>query len=277
MSNHERGGPGSIPQRPSPDDALDRAWRDASDEQPPTQLDAAILAAARTSIAERRGETAAAPIIAPAPRVRAPSRFTRWQPLAVAASVAGLAFVLVQTLPREPEFSPPSQSQESVSIPAASPAAQASVPLEKNTVSAHVARELDHQPQRAEARDLAPAQRAVPAPPHEANASTPVAEAATSSDGAAAAPSSDRAAVATSSNGAAAATEMAAVAAPARDSAAKASQRLDATDWAASIEAQYAAGDLAGAAARLRAFRAIDPEADQYLPDTLRAWARSVE
>lgn len=63
------------------EDAIDRAWRSASNESPAPHVDAAILAAAKTS--------------ARSPRT--------WQPYAAAAAVAGLAFVLVQMMPaREP-------------------------------------------------------------------------------------------------------------------------------------------------------------------------------
>jgi hypothetical protein len=50
-----------------------------------------------------------------------------------------------------------------------------------------------------------------------------------------------------------------------------------ATDWASRIEALHASGDLAGAAAALREFRAIDPDADARLPESLQEWARTVE
>jgi hypothetical protein len=67
------------------DSEIDGKWRKASREEPPPHVDAAILAAART----RR------------------SRFATWQPLAMAAAVAGLAFLLVQLLPREPDVEQP--------------------------------------------------------------------------------------------------------------------------------------------------------------------------
>jgi quinol-cytochrome oxidoreductase complex cytochrome b subunit len=67
------------------DSEIDGIWRKASREEPPPHVDAAILAAART----RR------------------SRFATWQPLAMAAAVAGLAFLLVQLLPREPDVEQP--------------------------------------------------------------------------------------------------------------------------------------------------------------------------
>jgi hypothetical protein len=67
------------------DSGIDGKWRKASREEPPPHVDAAILAAART----RR------------------SRFATWQPLAMAAAVAGLAFLLVQLLPRERDVEQP--------------------------------------------------------------------------------------------------------------------------------------------------------------------------
>jgi hypothetical protein len=50
-----------------------------------------------------------------------------------------------------------------------------------------------------------------------------------------------------------------------------------AADPAANIASLYAAGDVAGAAAALRAFRAATPDADTHLPESLRDWARTVE
>ena len=51
----------------------------------------------------------------------------------------------------------------------------------------------------------------------------------------------------------------------------------DATDRAAKIATLYATGDIDGAADALREFRAVDPDADTYLPESLRDWARTVE
>ncbi len=70
---------GQLDDHPPFDESIDRAWRDGSDEQPRARVDAAILAEARK------------------PR----SRFSAWQPLAAAAAVACLAFLLVQLMPRE--------------------------------------------------------------------------------------------------------------------------------------------------------------------------------
>jgi hypothetical protein len=47
--------------------------------------------------------------------------------------------------------------------------------------------------------------------------------------------------------------------------------------WARRIEALYESGDVAGAAAELRAFRASQADADDDLPEALQAWARTVK
>lgn len=96
--NHDRERPGSAGE----DAAVARAWPQASDEQPPARLDTEILAAARRSVQD--DEAGARTIPVPA---RTRSRWMQWQPLAAAATVAGLAFVLLQTLPRDREVAPP--------------------------------------------------------------------------------------------------------------------------------------------------------------------------
>ena len=74
---------------------------------------------------------------------------------------------------------------------------------------------------------------------------------------------------------AAAAASDAAAAAPARERGNVAP--LSAADRAANIAALYASGDVTAAADALRAFRAADPDADAFLPESLRNWARTVE
>jgi hypothetical protein len=86
----------------SGDPAVDQAWRAAANDQPSAQLDATILAAARaaTSRAQPRPSTSA-------------KRYwwTHWQPLAAAAGVAGLAFTVVQMLPRDRDLRPAPASE----------------------------------------------------------------------------------------------------------------------------------------------------------------------
>lgn len=92
--------------------ALKRAWRDASNDEPPTDLDAKILAAAGTPGARADTHVADSASARAAPN-RTPSRtaraYRRWQPLAVAASVAALAFVLLPTLQRQSTVSVPAR------------------------------------------------------------------------------------------------------------------------------------------------------------------------
>ena len=113
MSNHER----ESSRSPDGDAALDRAWQQLSDEQPPSALDAAIIAAAHKSIQDRDGQ-------AQVKRAGPPQRswLTRWQPLAAAAAVAGLAFVLVQSLPRDRDVAPSLRMEEPATTPAAAQA-----------------------------------------------------------------------------------------------------------------------------------------------------------
>jgi hypothetical protein len=66
-------------------------------------------------------------------------------------------------------------------------------------------------------------------------------------------------------------------AAAARESRQVGAAPLSVADRSAEIAALYAAGDVAGAADALRAFRAGTPDADTYLPESLRGWARTVE
>jgi len=227
MSNHER----ESSRSPDGDAALDRAWQQASDEQPPPPLDAAIIAAARKSIQDRNEQAQA---IHTSPRSR--SWLTRWQPLAAAAAVAGLAFVLVQSLPRDRDVAPSMRMEEPVTTPAAVQE-QPSIPSSREAIKAKAesppATEVD--------------QRQLAAPGMSGRT----------------------------------ASEAAAVPVPARATAATAASDNGAppgaADRAAGITALYDSGDLTGAADALRAFRVADPDADTYLPESLRDWARTVE
>jgi negative regulator of sigma E activity len=250
MSNHERENPLS----PDGDAALNRAWQQASDEQPPPPLDAAIIAAARKSI---QGRDEQAQAIRTSPRSR--SWLTRWQPLAAAAAVAGLAFVLVQSLPRDRDVAPSVQMEEPVTTPAA-------------------AQERPSNPSTREASEAKAA-----SPPASVGAHEPVAAPDSDIDQKSAADSTtarratefDQRQIATpqTAGRAASAAAAAPAPAPARDNVAP----PDAADRAAVITALYDSGDIIGAADALRTFRAADPDADTYLPESLRNWARTVQ
>lgn len=268
MSNHEREGS----RTPAADDALDRAWQQVSDEQPPPALDAAIIAAAHKSTQGSNEQ-------AQANRARPPYRswLTRWQPLAAAAAVAGLAFVLVQSLPRDRDVAPSLRMEEPATTPATapektgSPAAREAIEAKSATPPAStVPRESVTAPavaidQKSEA-DSVTAKRATEVDQRQLAAPE------TAGRAASAAPAAPVPAQTTAAQ-AATATAEAAAAAAARDNAAP----PDATDRAAKVAALYAVGDIDGAAEALREFRAVDPGADSYLPESLRAWARTVE
>ena len=244
MSNHDREGP-----RPSTrDDDLVRAWREASDEQPPSHLDAAIIAAARKSVPDLGEQPNTAPV-----RVQSRNRLLYWQPLAAAATVAGLAFVLVQMLPRD--------ATESRQVPSA----------DKSVT----------RPERLVVPEAAPVQGAAPAPSN-APASPAMKAETTASETAATADAAVASSETRSDRREAMEPEMAgraaAAAAPSvREQGLGKAASLEPAAWAAAIAALHASGDVTAAEKSLRAFRAADPGADTYLPESLREWARTVE
>jgi len=248
MSDHDREGP-----RPSTrDDELARAWREASDEQPPLHLDAAIIAAARKSVPVQGDQPNAAPV-----RVQSRNWLLQWQPLAAAAGVVGLAFVLVQMLPRD-----------------------ATDHGQRPGIDESVAR-----PERVLVPDGASTQGAVPAPSNAPaspamKAETTANETAATADAAVASSetrSDRREAMEPEMAGRAATAAAAAPSSSAREQGLGKAASLDAAAWAEKIAALHRSGDIAAAADALRAFRAADPGADTYLPESLREWARTVE
>jgi len=259
MSNHDR--EGSPPSNRDAD--LARAWHEASDEQPPSHLDAAIIAAARKSAPIHGAQPNAVPV-----RVQSRNWLLQWQPLAAAATVAGLALVLVQMLPREHDLAPSMQRTESAPIPtsvesqprsSAVPAATDNSPLSSSDKA--LAR-----PEPVVGPDRVPAPSAVPEPP--VAPASPAATAGVSISESS--PTAD-----TAAEGAAGADRREAMA-PAPQMAGRTATAAAAA-WSAKVVALHASGDVTAAAAALRAFRAADPGADAYLPDSLRDWARTVE
>jgi hypothetical protein len=248
------------------DRAIARAWRAESRDEPSAQLDAAILAAARAEANRVR------PV-----QARHPSRhwWVHWQPLAAAAGVAGLAFIVVQMLPRDqapatmPSFEtePPGrdvQSSQESAVPPAMDSAPETAP------SAHE--------QDASAQLRAPAAAAPPAVAPTAPEPPPAMEPAAPAQRATpAAPAAPAASVAgEQAAGMAAETEVPAGKALRRP--AQASSPLPPpADWVRRIEALLARGDEEAAADALRSFRESYPDADQYLPAGLRSWAAGRE
>lgn len=257
------------PRPASEDPAVVRAWRHASSEQPPARLDAAILEAARRAV--EADDARATPRRAERPTR---NRWMQWQPLAAAATVAGLAFVLLQTLPRERDVAPPIGIQ--VPEPAHPREATPAVPGEASPAPA-VAPGL-------QGSAAAPAFTEVPA---KIDAGSPLRERGTV--GAAASPpaevAADRADMMRSPGAdlrkgliqSQADRFHSQEAAAAADRTPDAATPRSAEDWAGRIEALLASGDVVGAAATLREFRATDPDADARLPESLRAWAQTVE
>jgi hypothetical protein len=226
------------------DAAVDAAWREAAQEQPPTEVDAAILAAAHAAARGDAQKRKAA---------RGPRRWASWQPLAAAAGVIGLSFLLVQMLPRERLAHPPTNQG------ARQPATESAVAVAPEP-SAGAA-----QPARVEEPASPPA-----APPPAAvrpSALPPAAPAASATSDANSIMSEER--------------EATAGVAPRAAMEAAAKQSVGAEPespaaWASRIVALHDAGDLAAAAAELSAFRAAEADADRHLPEPLRAWAASV-
>jgi hypothetical protein len=214
------------------DAALERAWRGGSAEQPLARLDAAILAAAHKAVADRNRIPAATPARVP-PR----QRWSRWAPMAAAAAVAGLAFMLVQTLPRDPERAPAPAAQESAkaaapaSAPTPAPAPPASAERPSVTAPRSSRTVGTAAPEQDSAQGLAAAPAAAPAPPAARNQAA---------------------------------------------EAAVADQVAVVDEWVQRITALHAAGDIAAAENALRAFRAAVPDADRHLPESLKEWAALV-
>jgi len=235
------------------DTAIDEEWRKASREEPQPHVDAAILAAART---------------------RRPW-FATWQPLAAAAAIAGLAFLLVHLLPRERELEQPirMESQPPAAVPVEQTEATAKATMQGATEAAPAAPRVRENESRE--RDQSAPESALALPQEQAEAEASRSDAAleprqlskesrASGELAAGAP-----APAATAERAAARAESSSLAAPTAE--------MPPAQWATLIETLYASGDRAAAAAQLRAFRIEHADADRYLPEALREWASAVE
>ncbi len=283
MSNHDR----DTLRSPDRDAALDRAWQQASDEQPPPQLDAAIIAAARKAIQDR-GERAQVSQSSPRSRV-----WPAWlQPLTAAAAVAGLAFILVQSLPRDRDVAPSIRMDEpaigratapgNLHSPSTAEATDAKAANSTGPAGAQVpvaATDSEHAKLAVPTPGTATPAAPVPQPADSTSAidKEPAVESATAMRAVEAdqRPAAVPEMTSQAASDAAAAASDAAAAAPARERGNVAP--LSAADRAANIAALYASGDVTAAADALRAFRAADPDADAFLPESLRNWARTVE
>lgn len=225
------------------DPGVDQAWRAAAADEPSAHLDATILAAARAATVRKKS--------APTPPATR-HWWTHWQPLAAAAGVAGLAFTIVQLLPRDAAVpAKPSASTEQA-IERALPERTESPPPQ-NAAPAPAPPPARRE---AAAEHPTPAKHALPAvptPPRLPSAGASAREAAGAT--AEADVSSEQ---------------------PLRQIDRPAAAPVTPEEWARHIETLYVTGDESAAADALQAFRSAYPDADQYLAEALLPWAASV-
>jgi hypothetical protein len=281
MSNHEH----RDPQDAGEEAVLRRAWRQASAELPPSELDAAIVAAARKSVQHRDSAAKTA-------RDGTSSRswLMQLQPLAAVATVAGLAFVLLQVMPRDREVIPSIRMEESAPGPVTTLPGTTEPPATERAAAAPTAAEAAVAEQKASgqladgpidgvlpgsANAYADQQPAILPESDRANVVTP-APARTETTIAAPKSSAEADRLTTVAPQRADSGASVAAAAPASEARQRDAATMSSTDWAARVVSLYESGDLAGAASVLRAFRASVPDADTYLPESLRDWARTV-
>jgi hypothetical protein len=248
------------PERPGDDD-VDEAWRNAVRDEPPARNDAMILSAARVAAAGARPSLQ--------PRAMRPW-WVRWQPLAAAAGVAGLAFAIVQMLPRDPGRRPtPAAEMTESSRDEATTTADAAAP----TAGSKIIPPPPPVPDPGGARDPAPTAvdtRATPEADNQRSVETPapLSQSAYSSPPRVIAPDER------------AAGRMAESAAPVEPAPRQPAESSAATpapaEWARRVAALHASGDRAAAADALRLFREEFPDADRYLPAELHPWAASI-
>lgn len=260
MSNRDR----EEPREARQDAALDGAWRSVSTEQPSARVDAAILAAARNAVADRR-ETARATPARFTPR----QRWSQWAPMAAAAAVAGLALTLVQTLPRDPDHAPPPAVPES----AKSAAAPTAVPAPAPALPDPAERQRFEAPHASDTVGPVAQERAAPAPVVAAPSDIPAPPAAIPAENPAGGIAAASQVPSVGSN------ESRSVAGAKRGELADSMVTGEAAspeEWVTKILALHDAGDIAAAEDTLRAFRVAVPDADRYLPKSLGEWAALV-
>ncbi len=238
------------------DAAVEAAWRAASTEEPTSRSDASILAAARAEVRSQQR---------PARLRHATPWWIRWQPLAAAAGLAGLAFLVVQRLPTEAEHT------NTFEAPARTAPAAVARPEADNVAGAAGGAEVSiaeppqaMQPKSTTSAAEAPPPRAVEAPQRR-NAVADRPSAQDSTGDLATAPLLESPTPLSRQQAAGIAAER------------PMSDVLDADDWVQRIIANHEAGNLSAAADELRAFRLAYPDADARLPADLQQWASSVD
>lgn len=249
------------------DPAVDAAWRRAAGDEPPTHVDDTILSAARAEVrAVTRTRTAP----------HRPSWWIRWQPLAAAAGVVGLAFVLVQLMPREEAAHVPAPvgrleapaTDAAQTKAAAEPTAALPTTTESSATTEAQAAAAAHAPARPAAPTATAPRDAEPAPAAEEKSAASRESSVDHATQAAAVPGAGLAGAALADTALAGATPPTG----ARSATAPASPEA----WGRRVADLHAQGDLTAAAAELGAFRQAVPDADSYLPPSLQPWAASV-
>ena len=277
------------PESPVRDPALDAAWRAHSREEPPAQLDAAILTAAHRAVAEGAREARRV-----APGAAFPRRW--WMPLATAATIAGVVVGVWRLAPQEqartapsasdlpaPAAAPPSDPLHFEAGDATTPGREAGIAAER---SAEAERSADAPAAGAAAHSLPPRATApsggfARSPAERGAVTAPAAEA----RGEDSASGSARADQRLAPPGFAAPPPSLPRAEASRPPTAKAAARSNAQAAStADVDARIARirdlheqGKLTEAAKELDALRAAVSDADRLLPPELREWAETVK
>lgn len=237
------------------DPSLDAAWHAASTEEPTPQVDASILAAAHEETRSRSQSRSAR---------RASPRWIRWQSLAAAAGLAGLAFLVVQRMPTGTESTKTFESP-APSLPAAGIRPEADNAAGAVSTAETQVPQLVQEPPRSSAPVSSEARP--PQPGEEAFRKAAPADRPTTQGRAedlAVAPLLESPTPLVRQQAAGIAAEEPASDAPSPDV------------WVRRILALHEAGDLPAAAYELRAFRRAYPDADARLPTALHEWANTV-
>jgi len=268
------------PESPVRDAALDAAWRANSLDEPPAQVDAAILAAAHRAVAAGSRDVRRV-----AGKAASPDRW--WMPLAAAAMIGAVVIGVSRMAPQDQAPTAPFVSD----IPArdAAPRDNA-IPLEGKDASARVP-ELGAATKRiAEAPAAGVAAPPARAPsvaftpsPAERGPTTALGGVAPSEDAASESTRADQPSAPASTFAPAPPSLPRAGASPpltgkiAASSSATDARTPDADAWIVRIRKLYDEGKLTEAAKELDALRAAVPDADRRLPPEVRAWARTIE
>jgi outer membrane biosynthesis protein TonB len=269
-------------ERDPSDPALDRLLRADAGASPPTELDAAILAAAHRAVASAPRETRGAEATRP---------WRWWMPLAAAATIGAVAIGVLQLTPSGRESAPtvvsdmPATTNPQVAAPVPSPTPPPPVQMQPSApkVTTDTPAPRASAPVRRKASEPAAAPEPFPADrarsaqePAQAPASPPPAPAAAARS-APADPMNAESARRDAGQSAAGALDRAVAPALAKSAIKDESEARRADEFVARIRRLRFEGKMEEAARELAAFRAAFVDADARLPADLRSWAASVK